>query len=232
MVLICQLLLEQMKNKIIIIGASGHAKVVIDIIEKQNKYDIFGLIDSHKPIGYNVFDYEVLGTEALIPELIKNHQIQAGIIAIGDNAQRKRMVDKIAAISSKFKYIKAIHPQAVIGKNVIIEEGTVIVAGAIINACSKIKRHSIINTKGSIGHDCFLEDFVSVAPGATVGGNVTIKEGGIVGIGATILGKCTIEQQALVGAGALVNKDIPAYTVVYGVPAKAIRLREEDTSYL
>lgn len=155
MVLICQLLLEQMKNKIIIIGASGHAKVVIDIIEKQNKYHIFGLLDSYKPKGYKVFDYEVLGTEALIPDLIKNHEIHEGIIAIGDNGKRKHMLAKIAAISYEFKYINAIHPQAVIGKNVMIEEGTVIVAGAIINTCSKIKRHSIINTKGSIGHDYF-----------------------------------------------------------------------------
>lgn len=219
-------------DKIIIIGASGHAKVVIDIIEKQNKYHIFGILDSHKPIGYKVFDYEVLGTETLIPELIKNHQIHAGIIAIGDNTQRKRMVDKIAATSSGFNYINAIHPQAVIGKNVSIEEGTVIVAGAIINASSIIKKHCIINTKGSIGHDCFLEDFVSVAPGATVGGHVTIKEGGIVCMGSTILGKSTIGKHALIGAGALVNKDVPAHTVVYGVPAKEIRLRQEDAPYL
>lgn len=73
---------------------------------------------------------------------------------------------------------------------------------------------------------------MSVAPGATVGGNVTIKEGAIVCMGATILGKCTIGKHALVGAGALVNKDVPAYTVVYGVPAEAIRLRQEDAPYL
>jgi sugar O-acyltransferase (sialic acid O-acetyltransferase NeuD family) len=223
---------KQSKPNIIIIGASGHAKVVIDIIERQREYQILGLIDSYKPKGYKIFEYEVLGTETSIPELMKRDCIQAGIIAIGDNAQRKHMVDTIAKIAPEFKYITAIHPQAVIGKGVSVAEGTVIVAGAIINAGSIIKRHSIINTKASIGHDCILEKFSSVSPGATLGGGVHLNEGAIVGMGATILGKCHIGKYALIGAGALVNKDILEFTVAYGLPAKGVKLRQEKDPYL
>lgn len=220
------------KPNIIIIGASGHSKIVIDIIERENKYTIYGLLDSYVPKGTKVFDYEVLGTEALIPELLENNQIVSGIIAIGANYNRIKMVSKIARISPGFSYITAIHPQAVIGKDVIIGAGTVIVAGVIINTCSIIKKHTIINTKVSVGHDCLLGDFVSLAPGTTIGGGVTINEGAIIGIGATIIGRRNIGAHALIGAGALVNKDVPEYTVAYGVPAKAIRKRLQSDSYL
>ncbi|WP_372756417.1 acetyltransferase [Mariniflexile sp.] len=220
------------KPKVVVIGASGHAKVIIDIIERQNLYTIVGLLDSYKPKGFKVFDYEVIGSETMIPELLDKKQIEGGIIAIGDNGIRISMANKIATLSPDFIYISAIHPLAAIGKNVVIGEGTVVVAGAIINTSTIIKKHVIINTKASIGHDCTLDDFVSIAPGATIGGNVIIQYGAIIALGSNVLGNCTIGKHALIGSGAVVTKNVPDNTVVYGIPANKVKMRKEGDPYL
>jgi len=101
------------KKKILIIGASGHAKVIIDIVEREGRYTIFGLIDTYKDIGGKVFEYEILGTENDISRIVKENNIYGGIIAIGDNCTRKYMTEKISKIFSGFKYVKAIHPNTV-----------------------------------------------------------------------------------------------------------------------
>lgn len=220
------------KENIVIIGASGHASVVIDIIEQENKYNILGLIDSYKPKDTTLFNYKVLGSESYIEHLIKTKQIIGGIVAIGDNATRTNMVNTIAALNPNFKFVTAIHPSAITGKGVVIGAGSVVVAGTVINSNTTIETHCIINTKASIGHDCYIESFSSVAPGATLGGGITIKTGAIICLGATLLGQLKIGAHALVGAGAVATQNVPDNTIVMGVPAKPIRTRKHNESYL
>ncbi len=220
-----------MKN-ILIIGASGHAKVVIDIIERQSTYKIFGLIDSFKDVGTSLFGYNILGTENDIPNLIKKHDIYGGIIAIGDNWKRSQLVHKIEKLTSNFKFIIAIHPNAVIGKQVVIEEGSVIVAGVVINCDAKIGKHCIVNTKTSIGHDCNVKEFSSIAPGVTLGGHVIIENHTAISLGANLIGNIHIGEHTVIGAGSLVLNNIEAYKVAYGVPAKPIRNRTAGDAYL
>jgi sugar O-acyltransferase (sialic acid O-acetyltransferase NeuD family) len=219
-------------QNIVVIGASGHASVIIDIIERQNIYTIIGLIDSYKPIGTQIFNYEVLGDETCIADLIKTNNIIGGIIAIGNNYHRLQMQLKIETLYPKFKYIKAIHPQAIIGKNVTIKAGVAIMPGVIANANAFIGPFTILNTGSTLGHDCIMEEFSSLAPGVNIAGNVTLKKCASVGIGSCVAGGLSIGKHSHIGAGSTVVKDINSFKIAYGNPAKEIRDCEKNTNYL
>ncbi len=219
-------------NKVIIIGSSGHAKVIIDIIKKQAEYEVFGLIDSYKPKGTRVNGYKVLGTEKDLPEIIITNNIYGGIIAIGDNWTRKKLFKEITSMSPNFKFITVIHPNAVIGENITIGDGTAIMAGVIINSDTTIGKQCIINTKSSVGHDGIVKDFCSIAPGVTIGGKVFINKCSAISLGASIIECVKIGKHTVIGAGSLVNKNIGDNKMAYGVPAKEIKERKKDDKYL
>lgn len=219
-------------NKILIIGASGHAKVIIDIVEKQNQYEIFGLIDSYKEKGNKVDGYEILGTEKELPEIIKKNNIYGGIIAIGDNWTRKSFFKEISSSNENFKFINAIHPSAIISDSTSISSGVTIMAGVIINSNATIGKQCIINTKSSVGHDAVIKDFSSIAPGVTIGGEVTINKCSAISLGSNIIECITIGKHTVIGAGSLVNKNIGDSKLAYGVPAKEIKNRKKDDKYL
>ncbi|MEC3908017.1 NeuD/PglB/VioB family sugar acetyltransferase [Tamlana sp. 2201CG12-4] len=219
-------------NKVLIIGSSGHAKVIIDIIRKQAKYEIFGLIDSYKSKGTRISDYEVLGTEKELPEIIATNDIYGGIIAIGDNWTRKKLYKEIVSSSENFRFITVIHPDAVIAENIVIGHGTAIMAGVVINSSVTIGKQCIINTKSSIGHDVILKDFCSIAPGVTIGGEVKINKCTAISLGSNIIECIKIGKHTVIGAGALVNKNIEDFKTAYGVPVKNIKDRKKDDKYL
>lgn len=219
-------------NKIVVIGASGHAKVVVDVIEREGKNIILGLIDSFKPAGGNFFGYPLLGSEDVLPELWQRKEIAGVIIAIGDNWNRGRVAAKITSLAPELAFISAVHPSAQIARGVTIGRGTIIMAGAVINSDSQIGEHCILNTKSSLDHDCVMEDFSSFAPGVTAGGTVHIGAFSAVSLGANIIHGRTIGAHTVIGAGALVREDIPDHCVAFGVPAKVIRKREQGEKYL
>ncbi|UKM63944.1 acetyltransferase [Flavobacteriaceae bacterium GSB9] len=219
------------KTNVVIIGASGHAKVVIDIVERLNQYSIVGLIDSFKPIDSSIYNYRVLGNENDIPRLSKSHNFKLGIIAIGDNWTRKLIYEKIKKISPDFDYISAIHPNAVIGKNVKIGKGTVIMAGAVINSDANIGKFCIVNTKASLGHDSILKKYASLAPNSTIGGKSTIGACSAICMGAIIIQDISIGKHSIIGAAALINKNISDYKMVYGIPGKIIKSISEGEKY-
>ncbi|WOD43374.1 acetyltransferase [Hwangdonia lutea] len=211
------------KQNIVIIGASGHAKVIIDIIEKLNHFTIVGLIDSYKPIGTQIFDYMVLGRKEDVPLLKKTYNFNKGIIAIGDNWARKINYEKLTTIDPDFEFISAVHPNAIIGKNVSIGMGAVILAGVIINSDAIVGDFCIINTKASLGHDSQIKKYSSLGPNATVGGHVSIKTCTYIAMSATIIQSIKIGKHSIVGSGALIVRDVPDFNMVYGVPGKFIR---------
>lgn len=219
-------------KKVLIIGASGHAKVVIDILEKCGEYSIAGLIDTYKPVGEMISGYRILGTENDLPEITAAHDIYGGIITIGDNYTRLKMYEKILSIMPDFLFIKAIHPSVIIGKDVVIGDGTVLIAGSIVNSDSKVGKCAIINTKASLGHDCVMGDFTSLAPGVTVGGNTSIGFCTAVSLGANIIQNIKIGDHVIVGAGATVINHIDNNLLVYGCPAKVIRPVAPGEKYL
>ncbi|SFT14149.1 sugar O-acyltransferase, sialic acid O-acetyltransferase NeuD family [Zhouia amylolytica] len=220
-----------MKN-IIIVGASGHAKVIIDIIELQEEFNIVGLIDSFKPVGTEVCGYEIIGTENDLPRLIDTLNLTGGIIAIGDNYTRKQMADKIKISNPEFSFYSAIHPNATIGKGVSIGNGSVVVAGAIINADSTIGDFCIVNTNASVGHECIMKDYSSMAPGSTLGGNSNVGLCTSVCLGANIIHGIDIGSHCIIGAGSTVVKPVEDLVMVYGVPGRVIKNLEKGAQYL
>ncbi|WP_304941795.1 acetyltransferase [Vallitalea guaymasensis] len=214
---------------IIVFGAGGHAKVIIDIVEKQHEFNIVGLIDPYRQKGEYHFGYTIIGNEEDYSILNKIHE---GIVAIGDNWTRYKMVCLIKDINSKFKFITCIHPYTSIGKGVTIGDGSVLMAGAVVNSDSIIGNHCIINTKASIDHDNCIGDYASIAPNATTGGHVKIGDYSAIGLGANIIHDKCIGSNTVIGAGSTVIKDIPSYTVAYGIPCKIVRKRIQGEKYL
>ena len=219
-------------KEILVFGASGHAKVVLDTIEKEGNFQVKGLIDPNKEIGEDVLGYKILAKEEDISELYKSESIHGGVIAIGDNWIRKNVQEKIIESIPDFNFISCIHPSAEIGKEVKIGIGTMVLPGAIINADSQIGDHCIINTNASLDHDSFIGNFSSLAPNATTCSNVKIGEYSAISLGADIIQNIKIGNHCVIGAGSLVTKDVADNSLCYGVPSEVIRKRKKGEKYL
>lgn len=210
---------SKVKEKIFIFGASGHAKVVIDIIERQGLYDIIFLIDDDAALkGKEFYGYAVLGGKA---ELVaRRNAVIGGIVAIGSNKARAKVAAWLA--ENGFSVVSAIHPSAQIARGGLLGVGTVVMAGAVINSDARIGDNVIVNTCARVDHDCIIGDSVHLAPGATLCGTVTIGEGTFVCAGATIIPNLKIGHNVTVGAGSTVLRDVPDGVTVAGCPAKII----------
>lgn len=219
-------------KRIAVIGASGHAAVVIDAIQRQGSYEIAGLIDGFAPPQASVLGHAILGGDGDLPNLIERLNLVGVAVGIGDNALRRRIVERLAAAVPELRFVSVVHPSAVIGSDVEIGDGTLVAAGAIIGPRSRIGRHCIVNTGASLDHDCELADYASVAPGVVAGGNCSIGNGSAVSIGAVLKHGISVGADTVIGAGALVLRNIEANVVAYGTPARVVRIRERGDRYL
>jgi sugar O-acyltransferase (sialic acid O-acetyltransferase NeuD family) len=216
-----------MKKKILIVGASGHARVIVDIVECAGIYEIAGILDKNLPIGSRFQGYEVLGTDDEGGKFAG--KVDGTLIAIGDNAVRARVAEKVGKF---LPFVTAVHPAATVARGVEIGEGTVVMAGARINPGSVIGRFCILNTSSSLDHDCTLANYASLAPGVVTGGNCHVGEFSAVSIGAVVKHGVKIGAETVIGAGAVVLGDIEANTVAYGCPARIVRKRNHGEKYL
>ncbi|WP_299409505.1 acetyltransferase [Acaryochloris sp. IP29b_bin.148] len=219
-------------DNIVIIGSSGHAKVIIDIVQQEGRYNIAGLLDDGRNVGEQTLGYSVLGPVEDLPELVTAHAIKGVIVAIGDNFVRSQVAGRIQDVCPDLPFVSAIHPSASIATEVSIGEGTVVMAGVSINPCSSIGRSCILNTHSSLDHDSVLEDFASLAPHATTGGNCHIGQYSAISIGAVLVHGIHIGEQTVIGAGSVVMTSIQPFVVAYGTPAKIIRSRKPGDQYL
>ena len=211
-----------MKERLVILGAGGHAKVVIFIVQSLETFDVVGICDDDpSKLGSTVLGVPVKWRISDLPSL-KSLATSAfvGVGSVGDSSVRIKLFDMIKEIG--FRVPTIISPQAILADDVTIEEGTVIMPGAIVNPGTRIGRNCIINTGSIVDHDCVVEDHVHIAPGATLSGGVHISKGAHIGTGASIIQRIHIGEFAIVGAGAVVVKDVPPNVVVVGVPAKPI----------
>lgn len=195
-----------------IIGAGGHAKVVVDIL-LESSIPISGVWDENPDIK-TFLGHSVNGNF----EAFKKINTEQVIIAVGSNQIRKELSRKLIANSAI-----AIHPKSSVSKSTSIGVGTVIMSNVSINAESIIGKYAIINTNSSVDHECILGDFVHVSPQAAIGGNVVIGEGTHIGIGASIKQGIVIGKWAIIGAGAVIIRNVPDFAIVVGNPGRIIK---------
>ncbi|HEY2980513.1 MAG TPA: acetyltransferase [Anaerolineales bacterium] len=219
-------------ENIVVVGSSGHAKVVLDILEKQGTYHIAGLIDAIMPAGERAFGYELLGAESDLPGLVDRLKLRGCLIAIGDNWRRHLVAQKLMQLAPMLDFVAAIHPSAQLGRGAMVGRGSVIMAGAAVNSDSRVGEFCIVNTHASLDHDSVMEDFSSLAPNAATGGNVHIGAYSAISMGANIIHGRRVGRHSVIGAGALVLEDLPDFTVAYGVPARVIRTRQAGDEYM
>ena len=220
-----------MKN-VVIFGSSGHGSVVLDCLEREKKYNVVGFIDDFKKKGSKKNGYEILGNIFDLPEVIEKFNLIGGIVAIGDNWARNLVLEKVVKIAPDFNFISAIHPNATIGKDVVIGIGTSIMPGVIINANSVVGDFCMLNTNSSLGHDGYMNDYSSLAPGVCTGGNLLLGKYSAISIGSKVTENISIGAHTVIGAGSLVLEDIPSHTLSYGSPARFTNNRKPGEKYL
>ena len=198
-------------NKICLFGASGHGKVIKEIIESFHG-SVAAFFDDAPDTNI------LLAVPVFTSDEIINFSKNKFIISIGDNVIRKQVSEKLAVT-----YISVVHSFATVSDTVHIKEGTVVMAGTVINAATAIGKHCIINTNSVVEHDCKIEDFVHISPAATIAGNVGIGKGTHIGAGAVVIPNITIGKWCTIGAGAVVIDNIPDFAVVVGNPGKIIK---------
>jgi sugar O-acyltransferase (sialic acid O-acetyltransferase NeuD family) len=202
-----------------IYGAGGHGKVVLEAAI-SDKCSIKGFLDDdNDKWNRKIVGYPVYGGVSFSDTLDKN-KVRI-VVAIGNNLIRK---SKVIELSKKdLSYQSVIHRKTLVSPYSSLGEGSMIIAGAIINIDTHIGDHVIINTGATVDHDCLIQDFVHIAPGVHMGGEVQVGEGTLVGIGSVVKPGVKIGAWSVIGAGAVVTSDIPDQVVVVGVPARIVR---------
>lgn len=209
-----------MKN-IVIVGArtNGHAKVVLEIVQTENKYTVIGFIDDNAKTP--IRGIEVLGTMKDLLYLKEKHNIFGGIVAIGNNQIRRKLADDLR--KSGLELINAIHPTVHIDSDVTYGYGNVFCQRAVIITGTKIGSCVNIHTGTTVDHDNIINDGANLGPGVHTAGRVNVGKDAFIGTGAVIIPDGVIGEGAIVGAGAVVLKSVEPYTLAVGVPAKKIK---------
>jgi len=205
-----------MRDKLIIIGASGHGKVVADIAIKMNKWQSIAFLDDDESIKTSM-ELEVIGNTA---DAFTYKEEADFFVAIGSNATREKIQEKLIELG--LNVVSLIHPSAVIGTDVEVGIGTAVMAGVVINSSSRIGKGCIINTSSSLDHDNVIKNYVHISPGVMAAGSVEIGKGTRLGIGSVVSNNVNICSGCNVGAGAVVVKDITEPGTYVGVPVRKI----------
>lgn len=171
-------------QRIVIFGASGHGSVVLDCLLREGIFDCIGFIDSFKKAGSFYSGYEILGDETALPSIMDKYKVSGIVVAIGDNWNRRCVVQKIQAHVPDIQFISTVHPSATIAREVILGKGTVVLAGVKISSNSFVGNHCILNTNSILEHDSIMHNYSSLAPLVCVGGNFLLGDCSAICIGA------------------------------------------------
>ncbi|WP_284242023.1 acetyltransferase [Paenibacillus glycanilyticus] len=201
-------------NKTVIIGAGGHAKVIVDILLHDPHVELVGCI-GHDP-NANVLGLRVLGGDELLPELLAQG-VRHAFVAIGNNARRHALCKQAEALG--FELINAVSPRAYLATGVTLCQGVAVMPGSIIQPDTRIGSYSIINTGATVDHDGNIGTACHIAPGCHLSGNVTVGDESFLGTGVSVIDGMHIGEGCMIGAGAAVIRPIPSYSLAVGVPA-------------
>jgi sugar O-acyltransferase (sialic acid O-acetyltransferase NeuD family) len=205
-------------RSLIVIGAGGHAKMVISTALAAG-FEIDQVLDDNpQRWGQAILGATIIGPVAKVGEF----QSRPAVIAIGDGVVRQRIAGTL-----DLKWATVTHPFAYVDPSAVLGPGTVVAAGAVVQPGAVVGKHCVINTAASIDHDCRLGDFVTTGPGVHLAGGVAVGDGALLGVGACAKPYCRIGARTIVGAGAAVVSDLPDDVVAYGVPA---RVQSRDTT--
>lgn len=207
-----------MMEEAVIIGYSGHAYVVLDILIAL-KYNVVNYLEQSEKVN-NPYNLTYLGSEQ-DPKISDYLKSKAAFVAVGDNQTRSKIFSHLEKEHVFTPY--ASHPYAIISDKAVVGDGTVVMQGCMINALSNIGRGVICNTSSVIEHECNIGDFVHIAPGAVLAGNVWVGENSFIGANSAIKEGVKIGKNVIVGAGSVIINDIPDGSKVAGNPAKQIR---------
>lgn len=206
---------------IIVIGAGGHAKGLIDILHRLNR-TLIGCTGINKGLnGTEVLGEKVIGVdEDIFSYAPRDVRLVNGLISIGTSNRRKELFELYAKAGYIFETL--VHPSSVVSEEVGLAQGVLVMAGAVLMPGVHIAKNALINMSATVDHDCNIGAHVHVAPGAVLCGAVSVGPGAFIGAGAVVIQGVTIGRNAVVGAGAVVTKDVPANHRVVGVPARRI----------
>lgn len=204
------------KQKVVVLGSGGHSKIVIDILQKAQEYEIVGFTSNSNDEN-NLLGVPYLGDDSILFSLYESG-VKTFFAAIGDNEIRKKVFNRMINIG--FEPINAISPFAHISQYAKLGKGVVVSPGAVINACAVIGNNVIVNTLAGIDHDCIIGSDVHIAPRASLAGSVIVGDGSFIGAGCTVIPDISIGEWTVVGAGAVVISDLPSNIKAVGVPAK------------
>lgn len=200
----------------ILYGASGHAKVIIDTCLSINKKVVL-LFDDNPLIQELDYIKVLTGYQA---SQYPNEEL---VISIGDNRTRQLLSKNIS-----HKFATICHSNSYVSSKSTVDEGTVVFSNVTIQPSTMVSKHCIINTKASVDHDCSIGDFVHLAPGATICGGVTIGVGSFIGAGAVVLPNLKIGKWSIIGAGSIVTRNIPDKEIWFGNPAQMIKVNHYE----
>jgi sugar O-acyltransferase (sialic acid O-acetyltransferase NeuD family) len=205
-----------MKNKLLIIGASGHGKVIADLALKMNKWRSVAFLDDDESIK-SLMGLEVIGTSDHVFTHLDDCDIFVGI---GNNPIREKIQEMLEKEGASIPVL--IHPNSIIGEQVELGTGTVVMAGVVVNCCTKIGKGCVINTGATIDHDNLIEDYVHISPGAHLSGTVKVGKGSWLGVGSVVSNNVNISSRCKVGAGGVVVRDITEPGTYVGVPVRRV----------
>lgn len=218
------------KENILIFGTGEHCLRILDIILADDRYQVCGFIDSELEIGNDYAGFKILGRMSDLPQILTSYKVYKGIIAFENNFIRQEVAVAINEVASNFEFVSAIHPNAILGRDVKIAAGCVIMSHVVINVGTELGKHCLLETRSSLDHDSCLGDYSSLGVDTTTGGNVKIGECTEIADGVCILESIAIGNHSTVKIGSVVFNDLGDNILIDGVPAKEIGKQIENIS--